>query len=154
MKNIILFIGLVTIGLLSNSCSDHSAETVNTLPDNLTLTVNGVERKFTDVSIVESTYTNEDQNIPSYNVLATHEEDNGEFVAFQIRRDYTGNDGLYEFIYTTPAGSHTVSGNFTFSITQNSGNRITGTFSGPLFDNSDAVTPSVTVTEGSFDINL
>jgi len=154
MKNIALFISFMTMGITLNSCSDHSVETVNNVPDKVILTIDGTEKIFTDVSVTESTYTNADQNIPTYNILATNGNDNGEFVAFQIGRDYTGTDGLYEFIYTTATGSKTISDNFSFNISQNSNNRLQGNFSGPLFDNAEAETPSATVTGGSFDIYL
>jgi len=154
MRNIILILCILAASLHLNSCtSDHEAGTVNDIPDTLTLTIDGQVKNFTSVNVVESsvTDTNENQTIPTYNILATNSSDDGEFVAFQLRRNYTGPGGLYEFIYNNGQGSHSFGDNFTFITTQNSPNVLIGEFSGPLYiENSEL--PSVTITNGSFNI--
>lgn len=156
MKTIIAFISIIIMGFTFSSCSDHSSDTVNPIPDSITLKVDGVQKTFTNVVVAQSSFldTNENETVPTYNVLANYEDDNGEYIAFQVRRDYTGSGGLYQFIYTTPNGSHSLSQGFTFATTQNTAAKLTGTFSGPLFDTPDTTTPSVIITEGAFDVNF
>lgn len=150
----IAFILVATLLITSFvSCSDSTGDTRDTSPDYFTFKVDGVQKTFTNVQVTESTYIEGDLNIPTYNVLATPQEDNGEYVAFQIERDFTGNGGLYEFIYTNTDDTYRISDNFTFSLSTNTTNKLSGTFSGPLFDASGAITPAVIITEGVFDIN-
>lgn len=145
---LLLFTGLT-------SCTDSTGDTPDTNPDSVTFKADGVQKIFTNVQVTEGVFIEGELSVPTYNVLATNEEDNGEFIALQVQQDYSGTEGLYEFIYSDTNGeTHSIADNFNFNVTTGTTEQLAGTFSGPLFDASPGITPSVVITEGVFDINF
>lgn len=143
-----LLVSLITL----SSCSDNTSDIPDTAADVISFRVDGIQKAFTTVQVTESTFIEGELDVPTYNVLATPEEDNGEYVAFQMERDFTGTGGLYAFIYSDAEGStHSITDNFTFTVTVNTANKLAGSFSGPLF--LQEIEPSLTISEGSFNIN-
>lgn len=154
MKRILLLLTWTTVFMGFGSCSDEPGETTNPPSEqsSLTVTVDGVEKSFPNVSVSQGIFLTGEESIPTYNVLANSEEDNGEFIAFQVRQDYTGTEGLYTFIYNDDMGNHTLIDSFVMNITTNTTEKLTGSFSGSLFQDEEAE-PSVNITAGSFNIN-
>jgi hypothetical protein len=151
MRTIILFIASFAMATGLISCSDSTNDSPDTSPDVVTFKVDGTQKTFTNVQVTESVYIIDDINIPTYNVLATNQDNEGEYIAFQIQQDYTGTAGLYTLIYNDAEGNHTIADNFSMNITSNTNSRLAGAFSGPLFQQE--IEPSVNISEGSFDIN-
>jgi hypothetical protein len=154
MKKLLVYIYVLMFPVLFISCATDGEPSPLPVTESSTITfkVNGVQKIYTSVAVTESIYTFEDQSVPSYSILATPTEDNGEYVAIQVRRDYTGTEGLYQLIYNDGTNNNTNIEGFVLDITSNDGGNLAGTFSGPL--QLSGTETGVTITEGSFDINF
>lgn len=153
MKKLLVCIYILLFSFLLASCSTDDEPTPLPVAESSTITfkVNGVQKIYTSVAVTESIYTFEDLSVPSYSILATTDDD-GEFVAIQVRRDYTGSEGIYQFLYVNGNGNHNLTEEFLMNITANDGGNLAGTFSGPL--QLTGTETGVTITEGSFNINF
>lgn len=146
MKKLFLFLAASTLALTSCSSDDSDGA-----PQSFTVTVNGTAKTFNTI-VVDEEVEGEDVYLT---VTALNPSNPNEFILFQTYEGDLGADAVYYFTYSSGGvtyNNYSGTSNFNIVLTQNSNNRMKGTFSGTLSGyNSNFEEISVTTTNGAFD---
>ncbi len=142
MKNNLFFIlSFVLLGVASCSSDDDKAD-VNFIRAKF----NGVEQKFNIISVDKVDYP--DEGYSDVEVTATMSSDATKTFILKSEFGVTGN--IIWGIYYTSDGVFYENNSEASDVTENSGGRYKGTFSGTLYNEGNGDT--IMLTEGSFDI--
>lgn len=160
MKRII-FILLYCFGALI-SCEDDNSSNSATPDNNLSIKIENTDFVFDDISVVRTPY--EDEGIAYVDIYVTAKLSSNPNREFQFYLDelqvganevlyfmYEKDQVLYEFSGYQPSEDTAV---MSSNVTENTGSRVKGTFSGNLtnYNSTTMLYESVTVTNGSFDV--
>lgn len=149
MKKIILFLTILSLGVFSSCSSDdgNSGESPSPTPQStVTTKINGVQKNFSTIQVVPVVYT----DYTDLEVTATLTGSSPATLEMNLEKD-SPDSSVYFFQYTENGIFYQPSESFTVIITQNSDNKLKGSFSGTLIDTGDPMN-TIAVTEGTFDI--
>jgi len=149
MKKIILFLTILSLGVFLSCSSDdgNSGESPSPTPQStVTTKINGVQKNFSTIQVVPVVYT----DYTDLEVTATLTGSSPATLEMNLEKD-SPDSSVYFFQYTENGIFYQPSESFTVIITQNSDNKLKGSFSGTLIDTGDPMN-TIAVTEGTFDI--
>lgn len=151
MKKIFLFLVFVSLGILSSCSSDDGGGSGggSGSGNKINMKINGTQKSFTSVD-VESIYNPVD-DYTDLEVTATISGSTPIILEMSLEKDNTDAGSVYWFQYIENGTYYQPSDSFTISITQNSDNKLIGSFSGTLTDSGDPMN-TIAVTEGTFNI--
>ena len=148
MKKLFLFLAATTLALTSCSSDDDGGSAAQSFK----FTINGTEKTFSSIVVnedVEGDYT-------LLTITALNTNNPSENISFYVEKGDVGADVAWNFDYTAGGVSYdnyNEGSNFNIVITQNSNNRLKGTFSGILsgYDSNAEEMVTTQLTGGSFD---
>ncbi|MBP8066800.1 MAG: hypothetical protein KAY31_04955 [Flavobacterium sp.] len=149
MKKIILFLTILSLGVFLSCSSDdgNSGESPSPTPQStVTTKINGVQKNFSTIQVVPVVYT----DYTDLEVTATLTGSSPATLEMNLEKD-SPDSSVYFFQYTENGIFYQPSESFAVIITQNSDNKLKGSFSGTLIDTGDPMN-TIAVTEGTFDI--
>lgn len=143
MKKIFLFFVSISLLGISSCSSDDDKNEVNFI----TARFNNVEQKFNIISVDMVNY----DGYTDIEVSATMSSDPTKSIEIKSQYGVTGEDIIWGVYYLADGKYYEINVNsFISNVTENSSNRFTGTFSGPLIEITDQSV--MNITGGSFDI--
>jgi hypothetical protein len=158
MKKLFLFTCLIVLAISFNSCSkDDGPNPVENINDNgvigtISFTGSGVQRTFTTGTIYEQANTD---GSSFYKVTAFENEDATERIYFELKKGFTGDDGIYYLQYTHENLDYYGTFSVYSDIVTNDGNTLKGTFFGTVTWVDDiGVAHDKGVSNGSFEVSL
>ncbi|WP_313807301.1 hypothetical protein [Flavobacterium sp.] len=144
MKKIFLLLTFISLGILS-SCSSDDGGSGGGSGDSMKMKINGTQKSFTSVDVDSMVY-------PDYTdleVTATIAGSPPTTIEMNLEKD--SMEGVYFFQYSDAGVYYETTESFSVIITQNSDNKLKGTFSGTLVDSGNPAN-TIVITEGSFNI--
>jgi len=148
MKKIILFLAFLSLGIFLSCSSDDGNSGESPAPQNtFTTKINGVQKNFSNVQVVPVVYT----DYTDLDVTATIAGSPPTTLEMSLEKDNAEAGSVYWFQYSENGVFYQLTEAFSVIITQNSDNKLKGTFSGTLADPDDPMN-TITVTDGVFDI--
>lgn len=150
MKKIILFLAFLSLGIFLSCSSDDGNSGESPAPQNtFTTKINGVQKNFSSIQVVPVYDPVEDYT--DLEVTATIAGSPPTTLEMSLEKDNAEAGSVYYFAYTENDISYESTETFSVILTQNSDNKLKGTFSGTLADPDDPMN-TITVTDGVFDI--
>lgn len=152
MKKIILFLTILSLGVFLSCSSDdgNSGESPSPTPQStVTTKINGVQKNFSTIQVDPVYHPVEDYT--DLEVTATIAGSSPTTFEMNLEKDNADPSSIYFLQYTENGVFYQPSESFTVIITQNSDNKLKGSFSGTLIDTGDPMN-TIAVTEGTFDI--
>ena len=147
MKKILTLVTILSLFTISCSKDDDSTPTSTT--KFVQMTIDGVEKNFNTVIVDRDTYNaGTTDEYTELVVTATIGTSTNEMVVFRLDELDLGSDAIYSFTYNNGSMQYYNDGVNT-NVTTNSGNKITGNFSGNITSGSD----TKTISNGSFEVN-
>lgn len=148
MKKILLFLTFVSLGIIAACSSDDGNSNENPSPtpqSTFTTKINGVQKNFSTIQVVPVVYI----DYTDLEVTATITGSSPATLEMNLEKD--SMEGVYFFQYTENGIYYQPSESFSVIVTQNSENKLKGTFSGTLIDSGNPMN-TIAVTDGTFDI--
>ena len=138
MKKLCLLVLTVAMSFAALSCSDSDNEALNKLPTGeMTFMVDGIQKSYNNVTVVQKPQS--DGSIV-LEVTGSQNGDATEYIRFRVRKFNTGANRATRWYYTNDSNSaeseeiEGVDYDVDSNITQNSNNRLRGTFGGTLYN--------------------
>jgi hypothetical protein len=154
MRNILLIIPILFLFTVS-SCSDEDDNIPSTVESNsVTATINGEIIKFENLVITKQPYTNEETGFEwtDIKVLGYNTQNTLNAIEFIAEEGLMGAESIWRFNITVNGFTYVQDNSaFTTLVTESSGNKLKGTFSGVLTEPNNGQT--ITVINGIFDID-
>lgn len=154
MRNILLIIPILFLFTVS-SCSDEDDNIPSTVESNsVTATINGEIIKFENLVITKQPYTNEETGFEwtDIKVLGYNTQNTLNAIEFIAEEGLMGAESIWRFNITVNGFTYVQDNSaFTTLVTESSGNKLKGTFSGVLIEPNNGQT--ITVINGIFDID-
>lgn len=144
MKNLFFFLALSVLTLASCS-SDVGGRRLQ----NFSFTVNGVQKTF-KILEVEQFEGNEEIYLK---VKACDIGNPSELIVFELLEGDLGQGAVFSFKYTLNNITYFNNHNFTIDISQNSNNRLKGTFTGTLIQFMNPENLQIFLSDGHFDFS-
>ena len=127
MKKLLLLCTLVLV-LIFPSCSSDSENT----PSVVTARIDGVDYVFNTVNVDTETYTEEGFTYTDVIVTASINSDPSNRISFIVEQHVLGLDASWYFAYFLNETAHPRMDDFQVSVTQNTNNRLVGSFAGQV----------------------
>ena len=154
MRNILLIIPILFLFTVS-SCSDEDDNIPSTVESNsVTAKINGELIKFENLVITKQPYTNEETGFEwtDIKVLGYNTQNTLNAIEFIAEEGLMGAESIWRFNITVNGFTYVQDNSaFTTLVTESSGNKLKGTFSGVLTEPNNGQT--ITVINGIFDID-
>ena len=154
MRNILLIIPILFLFTVS-SCSDEDDNIPSTVESNsVTASINGELIKFENLVITKQPYTNEETGFEwtDIKVLGYNTQNTLNAIEFIAEEGLMGAESIWRFNITVNGFTYVQDNSaFTTLVTESSGNKLKGTFSGVLIEPNNGQT--ITVINGIFDID-
>lgn len=154
MRNILLIIPILFLFTVS-SCSDEDDNIPSTVESNsVTASINGELIKFENLVITKQPYTNEETGFEwtDIKVLGYNTQNTLNAIEFIAEEGLMGAESIWRFNITVNGFTYVQDNSaFTTLVTESSGNKLKGTFSGVLTEPNNGQT--ITVINGIFDID-
>lgn len=128
MKKLLIFSTLLLV-LVSPSCSSDSS---GSHQDVVTARINGVDHIFNTVNVDTETYTEEDITYTDVIVTASIDNNPNKRISFIVEQGVLGLDASWYFAYFLDETFHPKMDGFQVSVTENTQNRLVGTFAGQV----------------------
>lgn len=146
---------LLTLFLCLSCNKDDDDEVVNTVvPSFVKATIDGTQYTFNRIRVETNTVIEPDYTYVDLHVIANIEGDDTKQLEFSLEQNVAGTETIYFFYLMNADGEfdtdHTGAA-FNTNVTTSTEHRITGTCSGILANVDN--TNTITITDGSFDIN-
>ena len=148
MKNIFLLLA-ITLLIVTPSCSnDDDGNSNNSSNKSISAKINGVEKKFKTIQVDPVVYPDYTDLVVTGTITGTSPST----IEMSLEKDNIDAD-VYFFQYSENGVyyQNLIPASFSVTLTQNSDNRLKGTFSGTLVNSTDPMN-TIAVTEGVFDI--
>lgn len=154
MRNILLIIPILFLFTVS-SCSDEDDNIPSTVEsNNVTAKINGELIKFENLVITKQPYTNEETGFEwtDIKVLGYNTQNELNAIEFIAEEGLMGAESIWRFNITVNGFTYVQDNSaFTTLVTESSGNKLKGTFSGVLTEPNNGQT--ITVTDGIFEVD-
>ena len=154
MRNILLIIPILFLFTVS-SCSDEDDNIPSTVESNsVTASINGELIKFENLVITKQPYTNEETGFEwtDIKVLGYNTQNTLNAIEFIAEEGLMGAESIWRFNITVNGFTYVQDNSaFTTLVTESSGNKLKGTFSGVLTEPNNGQT--ITVTDGIFEVD-
>ena len=154
MRNILLILPILFLFTVS-SCSDEDDNIPSTVESNsVTAKINGELIKFENLVITKQPYTNEETGFEwtDIKVLGYNTQNTLNAIEFIAEEGLMGAESIWRFNITVNGFTYVQDNSaFTTLVTESSGNKLKGTFSGVLTEPNNGQT--ITVINGIFDID-
>lgn len=148
MKKIILLLTVFSLGIFSACSSDDGGSEGSPAPeDTISMKINGTQKSFTSVNVVPIVFV----DYTDLDVTATIAGSPPTTIEMSLEKDNMEAGSVYFFQYSDGEIYYQPSETFSVVLTQNSENKLKGTFSGTLVDSGNPIN-TIAVTEGTFDI--
>ena len=147
MKRVLL-LGTLLLILIFPSCSSDS----DAQPSVVTARINGVDHIFNTVNVDTQTFTEDDVTYTDVIVTASIDNNPNNRISFIVERGVLGLDASWYFAYFLDETAHPSIDGFQTSVTENTNNRLVGTFAGQVQADEEPF-EIIDIENGTFDIN-
>jgi hypothetical protein len=144
----LLLIGTLMLILIFPSCSSDGSDPE---PDVVTARINGVDYIFNTVNVDTETYTEDDITYTDVIVTASINANPDNRISFIVEQGVLGLDASWYFTYFLNETAHLKMDGFQTSVTENTQNRLVGTFAGQV-QADEAPFEIIDIENGTFDI--
>jgi hypothetical protein len=144
----LLLIGTLVLILIFPSCSSDDSEPT---PDVVTARIDGVDYTFNTVNVDKETYTENDITYTDVIVTASIDSNPDNRISFIVEQGVLGLDASWYFAYFLNETAHPKIDGFQTSVTQNTHNRLVGTFAGQVQADVEPF-EIIDIENGTFDI--